>query len=374
MTNKKGGIVAIDPSTGEILALVSSPTYDPNLFVGRDFSKNYTILSNDTVGIPLFARAFQAYYPPGSTFKLMDALIGQQEGVLTPQTLYPCHAGFTLNKGVPGCHVHASPLNLDGAISQSCNSYFSWVFKTIMDNNKFHGNTQAAFENWRKYISSFGVGQKLGTDVPFDSKGNVPTVETYNAIYGKGWHTMNVISLGIGQAELGLTPLQMCNVVCSIANRGYYYTPHVIRKVGDNNPLEKWKLKHYTLVTDQSAYESVISGMANVLVSGTARASAIPGIEMCGKTGTAQNPHGDNHSVFVCFAPRINPKICVAVLVENAGQGAWWAAPIASLMVEQYLKGNIPEPERQVILKRMENGDLIHMDPKIKKTNPAYWQ
>jgi penicillin-binding protein 2 len=373
MANKKGGLVAIDPSTGEILALVSSPTYDPNLFVGRDFSKNYTLLHDDSVGIPLYARAFQAYYPPGSTFKLMDALIGQQENVLTPQTLYPCHAGFTLNNGIPGCHVHASPLNMDGAISQSCNSYFSWVFKTIMDNNKFHGNTQEAFQNWRNYISSFGVGEKLGTDVPFDSKGNVPTVATYNKIFGEHWHTMNVISLGIGQAELGLTPLQMCNVVCSIANRGYYITPHVIRKVGNNNPLEKWSLKHYTLVTNKEYYENVISGMANVLITGTARASAIPGIEMCGKTGTAQNPHGDNHSVFVCFAPRINPKICVACLVENAGQGAWWSAPISSLMVEQYLKGGIPEPERQVILKRMESIDLIHMDPKIKKTNPAYW-
>jgi penicillin-binding protein 2 len=165
----------------------------------------------------------------------------------------------------------------------------------------------------------------------------------------------------------------MCNVVCSIANRGYYFTPHVIRKIGNNNPLERWNLKHYTLVTDQDAYENVISGMANVLISGTARASAIPGIEMCGKTGTAQNPHGDNHSVFVCFAPRIHPKICVAVLVENAGQGAWWAAPIASLLVEQYLKGKITDPARLAIEKRMIESDLIHLDPKIKRTNPAYW-
>lgn len=373
MANKIGGIAAIDPSSGEILALVSSPTYDPNLFVGRDFSKNYTILHNDSLNHPLVGRAFQSYYPPGSTFKLMDALIGQQEGVLTPQTLYPCHAGFTLNKGVPGCHVHASPLNLDGAISQSCNSYFSWVFKSIMDNKKFHGNTQEAFVNWRKYILSFGVGQKLGTDVPFDSRGNVPTVETYNTIFGEGWHTMNVISLGIGQAELGLTPLQMCNVICSIANRGYYYLPHVIRKVGNNNPLEKWNLKHYTLVTNREYYENVISGMANVMITGTARANAVKGIEICGKTGTAQNPHGDNHSVFVCFAPRVNPKICVAVLVENAGQGAWWGAPIATLMIEQYLKGKITDPARLIIEKRMEDADLIHMDPTIKKTNPAYW-
>jgi penicillin-binding protein 2 len=184
---------------------------------------------------------------------------------------------------------------------------------------------------------------------------------------------MNVISLGIGQAELSLTPLQMCNVVCAIANRGFYYAPHVVRKIGNGNPLEKWKLKHYTLVTNKAAYENVISGMANVMVNGTARSSAIPGIEMCGKTGTAQNPHGDNHSVFVCFAPRNDPKICVAVLVENGGQGAWWSAPIASLMVEQYLNGKISGKSRLDMQKLMEESDLIHLDPTIKKTNPAYW-
>jgi penicillin-binding protein 2 len=372
MVNKVGGIAAIDPNTGEILALVTSPTYDPNILVGRDFPKNYLTLQEDSIK-PLFNRALQAYYPPGSTFKLMDALIAQQEGVLDPQTMFPCHMGFPLNHGMPGCHAHASPLSMDYAISQSCNSYFSYVLKAIIDNKKYHGDTQAGFDAWRKYILSFGVGVKVGTDLPFDAKGSLPTVEYYNKIFGKRWHTMNVISLGIGQAELGLTPLQMCNVVCSIANRGYYYAPHVIRKIGNENPLEKWKLKHYTLVTDQAAYENVISGMANVLVSGTARSSAIPGIEMCGKTGTAQNPHGDNHAVFVCFAPRVNPKICVAVLVENAGQGGWWSAPIASLMVEQYLTGKISGEARLNIKKLMEESDLIHLDPKIKRTNPAYW-
>ncbi len=373
MINKIGGIAAIDPSTGEILALVTSPTYDPNILVGRDFSKNYEILSDDTVGHPLINRASQSFYPPGSTFKLIDALIAQQEDVLEPTTLYPCHMGFPLNHGMPGCHAHGNPLNLDGAISASCNSYFSYVFKSIIDNKKYHGDTQAGFEAWRNYILSFGAGVKVGTDLPFDARGSLPTVEHYNKVFGKRWHTMNVISLGIGQAELGLTPLQMCNVVCSIANRGYFYSPHVIRSIANANPLAKWQLKHYTLVTDKDAYENVISGMANVLINGTARASAIPGIELCGKTGTAQNPHGDNHSVFVCFAPRNNPKICVAVLVENAGQGGWWAAPIASLMVEQYLNGKISGEARLNIKKLMEESDLIHLDPDIKRTNPAYW-
>lgn len=372
MANKIGGLAAIDPSTGEILALVTSPTYDPNILVGRDFSKNYTMLSQDTL-LPLINRASQSFYPPGSTFKLMDALIAQQEGVLDANTSYPCHSGFPLNHGMPGCHAHTSPLSMDYAIAQSCNSYFSYVFKSIIDNKKYHGNTQAGFEAWREYILSFGAGIKVGTDLPFDAKGSLPTTEHYNKVFGKNWHTMNVISLGIGQAELGLTPLQMCNVVCSIANRGYFYAPHVIRKIGNANPLEKWSLKHYTLVTDKQAYENVISGMAYVMTEGTARASAIRGIEMCGKTGTAQNPHGDNHSVFVCFAPRNNPKICVAVLVENGGQGAWWSAPIASLIVEQYLTGKISGDDRLAIKKRMEESDLVHLDPTIKKTNPAYW-
>jgi len=373
MMNKIGGLAAIDPSTGEILALVTSPTYDPNILVGRDFPKNYTLLLNDSLGKPLINRASQSFYPPGSTFKLMNALIAQQEGVLNGTTTYPCAMGFPLNKGMPGCHEHGSPLNLDGAISQSCNSYFSYVFKSILDNKKYHGKNKEGFEAWRKYIQSFGAGVRVGTDLPFDARGSLPTVAYYNKVFGNGWHTMNVISLGIGQAELGLTPLQMCNVVCSIANRGYFYTPHVIRKIGNDNPLEKWALKNQTLITNKDAYENVIAGMANVFINGTARSSAIIGIEMCGKTGTAQNPHGDNHSVFVCFAPRINPKICVAILVENAGQGAWWAAPIASLMVEQYLTGKITGQPRLDIKKRMEDGDLIHMDPTIKKTNPAFW-
>jgi penicillin-binding protein 2 len=373
MANKIGGLTAIDPSTGEILALVTSPTYDPNILVGRDFSKNYAMLQKDTIGIPLLNRASQCFYPPGSTFKLMDALIGQQEGVLDENTQYPCHMGFPLNHNMPGCHAHASPLAMDYAIAQSCNSYFSYVLKSIIDNKKFHGDTQAGFEVWRKYILSFGVGVRVGTDLPFDAKGSLPTEAHYNKVFGKNWHTMNVISLGIGQAELSLTPLQMCNVVCSIANKGFFYAPHVIRQIGNGNPLEKWKLKHYTLVTNKTAYENVISGMANVMVNGTARACAIPGIEMCGKTGTAQNPHGDNHSVFVCFAPRNDPKICVAVLVENAGQGAWWSGPIASLMVEQYLNGKISGKARLDLQKLMEESDLIHLDPTIKKTNPAYW-
>ncbi len=357
MANKIGGLAAIDPSTGEVLALVTSPTYDPNILVGRDFKKNYLLLQNDSVGKPLFNRALKSRYPPGSTFKLMNALIGLQEGVLTSATSYPCARGYPPLGGRPACHAHGSPLSLYGAIAHSCNSYFSYVFRSIIENKKYHGHSYEGYEAWRNYVLSFGVGKKIGTDLPFEDKGFVPDNAFYDKIFGvRKWHASTVISLGIGQNELGVTPLQMCNIICTIANRGYYYTPHVIRKIGNNNPLAKWSLKNYTLVTSQSAYEDVIDGMARAVTEGTSRVAIIPGIEVCAKTGTAENPHGEDHSVFVCFAPRINPKICIAVLVENAGFGATWAAPIASLMMEKYLTGQIKRPELE---KRMFDGDLI---------------
>lgn len=370
MANKKGGIAAIDPSTGEVLALVTSPTYDPNLLVGRDFPKNYAMLQNDTLGIPLFNRALKSRYPPGSTFKLMNALIGLQEGVLTTSTAYPCAHGYPPLGGHPACHSHASPLSLDGAIAHSCNSYFSYVFRSIIDNRKHYQNVWEGYAAWRKYVLSFGVGEKIGTDLPFEDRGYVPDNGFYDRYHGvKHWSSASVISLGIGQGELGVTPLQMCNIICTIANRGYYYTPHVIRKIGNKNPLEKWSLKHYTLVTSQQAYEDVIDGMAKAVTEGTSRIALIPGIEVCAKTGTAENPHGKDHSVFVCFAPRINPKICIAVLVENAGFGATWAAPIASLMMEKYLTHKITRPELET---KMKEADLISNGPGVSKKKPKW--
>ncbi|MEO5645586.1 MAG: penicillin-binding transpeptidase domain-containing protein [Bacteroidia bacterium] len=357
MANKIGGIAAIDPSTGEVLALITSPTYDPNLLVGRDFPKNYLKLQNDSAGKPLFNRALKSRYPPGSTFKLMNALIGLQEGVLTTSTAYPCARGYPPLGGHPACHSHGSPLSLEGAIAHSCNSYFSYVFRSIIDNRRHYKNVWEGFAAWRKYVLSFGVGEKIGTDLPFEDKGYVPDNAFYDRYHGvRHWSSASVISLGIGQGELGVTPMQMCNIICTIANRGYYYTPHVIKKIGNRNPLEKWSLKHYTLVTSTQAYEDVIDGMAKAVTEGTSRVALIPGIEVCAKTGTAENPHGEDHSVFVCFAPRVNPKICIAVLVENAGFGAAWAAPIASLMMEKYLTHEIKRPELE---KRMMEADLI---------------
>ena len=359
MQNKIGSVVAIEPSTGEILALVTSPTYDPNLLVGRARSKNYAKLALDNVGVPLFNRALMATYPPGSTFKLIDALIGMNDKVLNPQTRYPCAGGYPPLGGKPKCHRHSSPLDLYESISHSCNSYYSYVFKSIIENRKFD-STEEGFESWRNYALSFGVGRKLNTDLPNELRGSLPTVKYYNKVFGKGsWKASTVISLGIGQAELGITPLQNANVVAIIANRGYYYIPHIIKGI-DNNynvaKLDRFKVKQFPLVTDTMVYWHVINGMAGTIENGTAAAVKIKDITMCAKTGTAQNPHGKDHSVFVAFAPREHPKIAIAVLVENAGFGAEWAAPIASLMVEKYLKGFITRPEME---NKMLEGNLL---------------
>ncbi len=360
MQNKIGGICAIEPATGEILALVTSPTYDPNLFVGRDFSKNYTVLIQDTIGRPLFNRALQSSYPPGSTFKLMNALIGLQEGVLKPETRYPCAGGYPPLAGRPKCHPHASPTDLYGSIATSCNSYYTYVFKSILDNRKYPSQVDG-FKAWREFVLSFGVGVEIGTDLPFEKKGNVPTPEYYDRVFGKGrWKSITLAGagLGIGQAELGVTPVQMCNIICTIANRGFYHIPHCIKSIeGDSTFVKKWTEKHYTKVTNTTAFDNVVEGMALVMTGGTGRSVQIPGIVMCGKTGTAQNPHGDDHSVFVLFAPRDNPKIAIAVLVENAGFGSAYAAPIASLLVEKYLTGTVLRKDMEL---RMLEGDLIH--------------
>lgn len=367
MQNKFGSAVAIEPSTGEILALVTSPTYDPNLLVGRARSKNYAKLALDTIAVPLYSRALMASYPPGSTFKLIDALIAQNEGVLNPETRYPCAHGYPPLGGKPKCHPHSSPLALYESISHSCNSYYSYVFKSIVDNKKYN-STVEGFEAWRNYALSFGVGRKLNADLPNELRGLVPSVKYYDKVFGKNsWKSSTVISLGIGQAELLITPLQNANVVATIANRGFYYIPHVVKAIknrSDHPKLQRFKQKQYPLVKDTAYYNNVVRGMAFTMENGTGASVKIKDITMCGKTGTAQNPHGKDHSVFVVFAPRDNPKIAVAVLVENAGFGAAWAAPIASLMVEKYLRGYITRPDME---KRMLEGNLIENVMQVNK-------
>ncbi|MEI6680979.1 MAG: penicillin-binding protein 2 [Bacteroidota bacterium] len=358
MTNKKGSIVAIEPQTGELLCVVSSPSYDPNLLAGNIRKKNYTLLLQDTIFMPLFNRALMAMYPPGSTFKLVDALVGQQDGVLTPETRYGCPGGFPLGNGKKvGCHPHPSPLDLIGAIQISCNSYFCRVFKSIIDKKSFP-TTRLAYENWRKEVMSFGFGKRLGIDIPGELNGNIPTPTYYDKYHGVNrWRSMTIISLGIGQGEIGITPIQLANLAALISNRGWYYSPHIIRAVGRKDSLNtKYNTKHLVLV-DPRYFDVVIEGMADVVTGGTGRIAQIDSVTICGKTGTAQNPHGKNHSIFIAFAPRENPRIAISVVCENAGMGAAWAAPIASLMIEKYLKRQV---NRKDLEERMINGNLIN--------------
>jgi penicillin-binding protein 2 len=360
MQNKPGSVVALDPQTGEILCIATSPTYDPNLFVGRERNKHFAELSMDTIGKPLFNRSTMASYPPGSTFKLVMALIALNENVLTPATLYPCSRGYAPLGGRPKCHPHASPLDLEGAIGHSCNAYFSYVFKSVIEDKKYN-DPYKAYANWRAVSMSFCLGRKTGSDLANELRGNVPSINYYNKLFGKGsWKASNVISLGIGQAEMGITPLQNANLAAIIANKGWYYTPHIVKAIAGNTNdtlLNRFKIKHTTKITDTSVYNAVILGMAKAVESGTAGRLKIEGIPYGAKTGTAENPHGKPHSVFVCFAPIENPKIAIGILIENAGGGNTVAGPIARLLLEKYLTGKITRPDLE---KRMLEIDLIH--------------
>jgi len=347
MINKIGSVVAIEPKTGEVLAMISSPTYNPELLVGRDRADNFRNLQNDSLK-PIFNRSIMALYPPGSTFKVVNALIGLQEEVLAPSTRYACYGRYTVGRGV-GCHNHSSPLDLEHSIAASCNTYYCHVFRNIIDKREFN-SIEDGFNNWKQHVESFGYGNKLGIDLPNELKGIVPSVNFYNKYFRKGgWSSLTIISLSIGQGELGTTPLQMANLVSAIANRGHYYTPHIVKDIEGNDAIDhKYYEKHVTSV-DSSYYKYIINGMdlavnAPAGSGSTARIAAIPDVVVCGKTGTSQNPHGEDHSVFFAFAPKDDPKIAIAVYVENAGFGATWAAPIASLMIEKYLKDSISRP------------------------------
>jgi penicillin-binding protein 2 len=352
LQNKTGSLVAIEPKTGEILALISSPSYDPNLMVGRVRSGNYGRLLKDPLK-PLFNRAMQAYYPPGSTFKLIGALAAMQEGFININSTY-AHS-FTVGSRSIKCHPHP-PGALINAIQYSCNPYFCNIFRTFVDNRKY-GSAEVGYRRWRDYVLSFGVGRKIGVDMPHELKGLVPTTEFYDKIYGRNrWKALTIYSLGIGQGELGITPLQMANIMCTIANKGYYYTPHIIKQIaGRKNNTRNLAEKHVVPI-DPSHFSIVQDGMHQVVEAGTARIARFQDVKICGKTGTAQNPHGKDHSLFVCFAPQEDPKIAIAVMVENAGYGATWAAPIASLLMEKYLCDSISRPDLE---KRMKEGVIL---------------
>lgn len=343
LNNKNGSVVAIEPSSGEILAMVTSPAYDPGLLVGRPRSSNFLSLQNDTLK-PLFNRAIMALYPPGSTFKPLNGLIALQEGVVTPATDFFCSHGYY----APGVHVachHFGSFDLAHAVAASCNAYFCSVFRKIIENPKY-GSVAEAYVRWRSYLSAFGLGSKLGIDMANELPGFVPETGYYDRYYGEGrWKALTILSLSIGQGELGTTPLQMANMTAAIANRGHYYTPHLVKAInGDTTQIDaRFRERHETGI-DSVHFEVTIDGMKGVLggmEGATAGWVAIRGIEMAGKTGTAENPHGPDHSIFVAFAPADNPRIAIAVYVENSGFGSTYAAPAASLMIEKYLTGEI---------------------------------
>ncbi len=355
LQNKKGSVVAIDPRNGEILALVSSPNYDPNLLVGRIRSKNFTKLSRDTLQ-PLFNRATMAQYPPGSTFKLVNALIAMQDNVLRTSTEYGCNG--LASYPIPCSHEHEAPLDLLHAIEQSCNPYFWEVFKTILE-KPVYTNIQEGYDHWKEMVEQFGVGNLLETDLVEQSDGNLPPHNYFDKYYGKsGWRAITVRSLSIGQGEIELTPLQLANVVSIIANRGYYYPPHLVKEIRNGEgKLDRFREKK-TVSIDKDLFEVVVNGMELVYEGehGSARWYKADTLAICGKTGTAQNPHGENHSVFIAFAPKDDPEIAISVVVENSGYGSTWAAPIATLMIEKYLTGEI---KKTWFEDKMLNTDLI---------------
>lgn len=344
MQKMHGSVVAIEPSTGEILVMASLPNYDPSLLVGRVRRKNIGTLLKDTIHKPMFDRAVMAVYPPGSTFKLINGMIGMQEGILTPANAYGCSMGYHAGGLTVGCHSHPSPLSYIGGVQHSCNAYFCHVFRNILD-NKEYPTLADAYNMWRYHVLSFGFGKKLGTDLPNELRGYIPDVGYYDRYHGKGrWKSLTVVSLSIGQGEIGITPLQMANMAATMANHGYYYTPHLVKSIKGKGSIDpRFKEKHYTSI-DTSFFTPTIEGMSMAVKGGTATIARMPDIEVCAKTGTAQNPHGEDHSIFIAFAPRENPKIAISVYVENGGFGATWAGPVASLLIEKYLKDTVSRP------------------------------
>lgn len=340
LKNKRGSVVAIEPATGEILVLANSPAYDPNLLVGRERGNNYSVLSTDPVK-PLYNRALMAQYPPGSTFKMANALVALQEGAITPTTSYYCAHGYHSGNFTIGCH-HEMSFTLEPSIAKSCNTYYVYVFRAILENKKYK-DIREGYEAWRRYMLNFGFGRTLNTDLANELKGLVPTSDYYERFVFRGsrWRALPIVSLSIGQGELGITPLQLANYTAMIANRGHYYIPHVVKEV-EGQEIDARFREPVDSGIDRQHFDPVVEGMAQVMQpGGTGAMSMIPGLEVCGKTGTAQNPHGLDHSVFMAFAPKDRPKIAISVYVENGIWGSTYAAPIASLIIEKYLNDTI---------------------------------
>lgn len=342
MVGKAGSVVALEPSTGEILAFVSTPTYDPNLLSGRNYGKNYKMLERDPTK-PLFNRALMAMYPPGSIFKTLQALIAMEEGVADSNTTFPCV------QNIVKCHAHPNPCNLRQAIQWSCNPYFLSLYRKIINQDKSTNtfiDSRIGYERWLEHIRTFGVGVRLGVDIPSEQPGILRSVKYFNKLYGeKQWKYSNIRSISIGQGELGVLPLQMANFAAIIANRGHYYTPHFVRKVGEDGKTDTAFTNKRVSSVKPKYFDVIREGMKMAVNQGTVMSTArLKGVDICGKTGTAQNPHGKDHSIFICFAPKENPKIAIAAVVENGGFGGFMAAPIATLMIEKYLNDTITRP------------------------------
>jgi len=368
MVNKRGGIVAIEPSTGEILALVTAPSYDPSLLVGRQRSKNYTRLYNDSIAKPLYDRGLLGEFPPGSPFKILTGLVGLQEGVIDEETSFSCGPGFYYGRGAfMKCHCPGGHIKLNFGIYKSCNTYFANTYKRTIEKYK---NPKDGVDAWSKHLKSFGLGSFMGYDLPTGRKGHIPTSKFYEHFYPNGgWRSTTIISNSIGQGEVSMTPIQLANMMATIANRGYYYTPHIIKNIKGKKIDTKYTTKHVTTI-DRRHFDPVVNGLFDVYNHGTAYSLGVVGLEICGKTGTAENfakingkrVQLEDHSEFVAFAPRIQPKIAIAVIVENGHYGNTWAGPIATLMIEKYLNKKIT---RKDLEKRMLEGNLNYQYRKL---------
>ncbi len=374
MKNKIGALVAIEPSTGEILAMVSAPTYDPNILaIDNKRGNAFALLSSDSTD-PLFNRALMAQYPPGSIFKTVLAAIVLQEGAMTHDESLSCPGAFTFGNLRIGCHGHGAITNVESAIQYSCNNYFCNTYKEII-NLYGYDFPEKGMNKLVEHLNAFGLGRKIGIDIPGEMMGNIPTIEYFDKRYGKGrWRFSNSASIGIGQGELQITPLQMANLTAIIANRGFFYIPHFAKEFkGDKSDvLKRFKEKQFTKVHPRH-FEHIVDGMEKVVLAGTGSRAMISDISVCGKTGTVENPHGIDHSTFIAFAPKENPKIAIAVYVENSGYGSSFAAPIASLMIEKYLKGEIRGEARKALETSMMNANLMSKNPaqsSIRLKNP----
>jgi penicillin-binding protein 2 len=339
MQNKLGSVVMIEPATGEVLCLVSSPSYDPSLLIGRQRGKNHLALENNPLK-PLFDRSIMGTYSPGSTYKPAQGLVFLQEGIITPEKMYTCAHGYTYRGGKPACHGHASPLGLVAAITTSCNSYFCWGLHDMLDNRKRYPSVQSAFEVWKEHMVSMGYGYQLGIDLPSEKRGYIPNSKMYDKIYNGRWNSSTIISIAIGQGEIIATPLQICNLASTIANRGHYIIPHVVKEIEGERLDSIYMTKKKTSI-DSEHYHVIAEGMRNAVLYGTCRGLALRDVAVCGKTGTVENSHGKDHSACMSFAPYEEPKVAIAVFVENGGFGATNAIPIAHLMLEKFFYGKV---------------------------------